>query len=69
MNIEQLIQKAEEFESNHELISWKPHDFPEDMNEDDTFDELWSEGDNLYSSLREALELIHEMKIELEFKQ
>ena len=68
MTREELINKAGEFEDNHKHILWKPHDFPEDMQEDNTLDELWSEGDTLYSSLKDALELIHEMKIELEFK-
>ena len=32
MTIEKLIEKAREFEKKNERITWKPNDFPEDMN-------------------------------------
>ena len=44
MTREKLIEKAREFEKKNERITWKPHDFPEDMTEDGTIDELISEG-------------------------
>lgn len=31
-------------------------------------DELVSEGDNMYDALKEALELIHDLAVELEYK-
>ena len=34
MTIEKLIEKAREFEKKNERITWKPHDFPEDMTEE-----------------------------------
>lgn len=46
----------------------KPNDFPEDMSESSTLDELVSEGDNMYDALKEALELIHDLAVELEYK-
>ena len=55
MTIEKLIEKAREFEKKNERITWKPHDFPEDMTEEGTIDELISEGDNMYDALKEAV--------------
>ena len=69
MTIEKLIEKAREFEQNNERITWKPHDFPEDMTEDGTIDELISEGDNMYDALKEAVDLIHDLSNELEYKE
>lgn len=68
MTIEKLIQKAYEFEKKNKSFTWKPKDFPEDMSESSTIDELVSEGDNMYDALKEAVELIHDLAIELEIK-
>ena len=68
MTIEKLIEKAREFEKKNERITWKPHDFPEDMTEEGTLDELVSEGDNMYDALKEAVELISDLADELEYK-
>ena len=68
MTIEKLIEKAREFEKKNERITWKPHDFPEDMSESSTLDELVSEGDNMYEALKEAVELISDLVDELEYK-
>lgn len=46
MTIEKFIQKAYEFEKKNKSFTWKPKDFPEDMSESSTIDELVSEGDN-----------------------
>ena len=69
MTIEKLIENAREFEKKNERITWKPHDFPEDMSESSTLDELVSEGDNMYDALKEAVELIHDLAVELEYKE
>ena len=69
MTIEKLLKKAREFEEKNERITWKPHDFPEDMTEDGTIDELISEGDNMYDALKEAVDLIHDLADELEYKE
>ena len=69
MTIEKLTEKAREFEKNNERITWKPHDFPEDMSESSTLDELVSEGDNMYDALKEAVDLIHDLADELEYKE
>ena len=69
MTREKLIEKAREFEKKNERITWKPHDFPEDMSESSTLDELVSEGDNMYDSLKEAVDLIHDLADELEYKE
>lgn len=50
MTIEKLIQKAYEFEKKNKSFTWKPKDFPEDMSESSTIDELVSEGDNMYDA-------------------
>ena len=68
MTREKLIQKAYECENQNVRITWKPNDFPEDMSESSTLDELVSEGDNMYDALKEALELIHDLAVELEYK-
>lgn len=68
MTIEKLIQKAYEFEKKNERITWKPIDFPEDMTEENTLDELISEGDNMYDALKEAVKLISYLADELEYK-
>ena len=67
MTREKLIQKAFEFEKNNKGFTWKPKDFPEDMSESSTLDELVSEGDKMYYALKEVLDLIHEMATELEY--
>lgn len=68
MTIEKLLEKAREFEEKNERITWKPSDFPEDMSESCTLDELVSEGDSMYYSLEEAVKLIHDLANELEYK-
>lgn len=68
MTREKLIQKAYEFEKKERKNHLKPNDFPEDMSESSTLDELVSEGDNMYDALKEALELIHDLAVELEYK-
>lgn len=68
MTIEKLIQKAYEFEKKNKSFTWKPKDFPEDMTEENTLDELISEGDNMYNALKEAVELISDLVDELEYK-
>ena len=69
MTIEKLLEKAREFEKKNEIITWKPNDFPEDMSESSTIDELVSEGDNMYDALKEAVDLIHDLADELEYKE
>ena len=69
MTIEKLIEKAREFEKKNKRITWKPHDFPEDMRESSTLYELVSEGDNMYDALKEAVDLIHDLADELEYKE
>ena len=68
MTREKLIEKAREFEKKNKSFTWKPHDFPEDMSESSTLDELVSEGDNMYDALKEAVELISDLVDELEYK-
>ena len=68
MTIEKLIEKAREFEKKNKSFTWKPKDFPEDMSESSTLDELVSEGDNMYEALKEAVELISDLVDELEYK-
>ena len=68
MTIEKLLEKARDFEKKNENITWKPNDFPEDMSESSTLDELVSEGDNMYDALKEAVDLIHDLAVELEYK-
>ena len=69
MTIEKLLEKAREFEKKNERITWNPNDFPEDMSESSTLDELVSEGDNMYDALKEAVDLIHDLADELEYKE
>ena len=69
MTIEKLIEKARDFEKKNKSFTWKPHDFPEDMSESSTLDELVSEGDNMYDALKEAVDLIHYLADELEYKE
>ena len=68
MTREKLLEKAREFEKKNERITWKPHDFPEDMSESSTLCELILEGDNMYDALKEAVELISNLADELEYK-
>ena len=69
MTIEKLLEKARDFEKKNKSITWKPNDFPEDMSESSTLDELVSEGDNMYDALKEAVDLIHDLADELEYKE
>ena len=68
MTRKKILEKAREFEKKNERITWKPHDFPEDMSESSTLEELISEGDNMYDALKEAVELISDLVDELEYK-
>lgn len=68
MTREKLLEKAREFEKKNKSFTWKPKDFPEDMSESSTLDELISEGDNMYDALKEAVELISDLTDELEYK-
>ena len=68
MTREKLLEKAREFEKENKSITWKPKDFPEDMTESSTLDELVSEGDNMYDALEEAVKLISDLADELEYK-
>lgn len=68
MTIEKLLEKARDFEKKNKSFTWKPKDFPEDMSESSTLEELISEGDNMYDALKEAVELISDLVDELEYK-
>lgn len=68
MTREKLLEKAREFEKNNKRIIWKPVDFPEDLEEESTLNELVSEGDNMYDALEEAIKLISDLAEELEYK-
>ena len=68
MTIEKLIEKAREFEKKNKNFTWKPKDFPEDMSETSTLEELISEGDSMYDALEEAINLISDLADELEYK-
>lgn len=68
MTREKLLEKAREFEKKNKSFTWKPHDFPEDMTESCTLDELVSEGDSMYDALKEGVELISDLADELEYK-
>ena len=68
MTIEKLLEKARNFEKKNESFTWKPHDFPEDMSESSTLEELISEGDSMYDALEEAINLISDLADELEYK-
>ena len=69
MTIEKLLENARDFVKKNKSFTWKPHDFPEDMSESSTLDELVSEGDNMYEALKEAVDLIHDLADELEYKE
>ena len=69
MTIEKLLEKARDYKKKNKSITWKSNDFPEDMTEDGTIDELISEGDNMYDALKEAVDLIHDLADELEYKE
>ena len=69
MIIEKLLEKAREFEKKNKNFTWKPNDFHEDMSESSTLEELISEGDNMYDALEEAVDLIHDLADELEYKE
>lgn len=68
MTREKLLEKAREFEKKNKSFTWKPSEFPEDMSESSTLDELISEGDNMYDALKEAVKLISDLADELEYK-
>lgn len=68
MTREKLLEKAREFEKNNKRIVWKPVDFPEDMSESSTINELISEGDSMYDALEKAVKLISDLADELEYK-
>lgn len=68
MTIEKLLEKAREFEKKNKSFTWKPKDFPEDMSESSTLEELISEGDSMYDALKESVELISDLADELEYK-
>ena len=68
MTIEKLIEKARDFKKKNKSITWKPNDFPEDMSESSTLEELISEGDSMYDALEEAINLISDLADELEYK-
>ena len=68
MTIEKLLEKAREFEKKNKNFTWKPNDFPEDMSESSTLDELISEGNNMYDALEESVNLISDLADELEYK-
>ena len=68
MTIEKLLEKVRDFEKKNKSFTWKPKDFPEDMTEECTLDELISEGDNMYDALEEAVKLISDLADELEYK-
>ena len=69
MTIEKLIKKARDYKKKNKSFTWKPNDFPDDMSESSTLDELVSEGDNMYDALKEAVDLIHDLADELEYKE
>ena len=68
MTIEKLLEKARNFEKKNKSFTWKPHDFPEDMTEECTLDELVSEGDSMYDALEESTNLISDLADEFEYK-
>ena len=68
MTIEKLLEKAREFLKKNKSFTWKPNDFLEDMSESSTLDDLISEGDNMYDTLEEAVDLISDLVDELEYK-
>ena len=68
MTIEKLLEKVRDFQKKNKSFTWKPHDFPEDMSESSTLEELISEGDSMYDALEEAINLISDLADELEYK-
>lgn len=68
MTREKLLEKAREFEKKNKSFTWKPSDFPEDMTEESTLNELISEGDSMYDALEKAVKLISDLADELEYK-
>ena len=68
MTREKLLEKAREFEKKNKSFTWKPKDFPEDMSETSTLEELISEGYSMYDSLEESVKLISDLAEELEYK-
>ena len=68
MTREKLLEKAIEFEKKNKSFTWKPNDFPEDMTEESTLDEIISEGNNMYDALEESVKLISDLADELEYK-
>ena len=68
MTREKLLEKSREFLKKNESFTWKPNDFPEDMSESSTIDELISEGNNMYDALEESVKLISDLADELEYK-
>ena len=68
MTREKLLKKAREFEKKNKNFTLKPNDFPEDMTEESTLDEIISEGYNMYDALKEAVDLISDFVDELEYK-
>ena len=68
MTREKLLEKAREFEKKNKNFTWKPNDFPEDMTEESTLNELISEGDSMYYALEKAVKLISDLADELEYK-
>lgn len=64
----ELLNKADAFLKENKTVIWKPIDFPEDMAEDRTVDELVSEGTNMYYALQEAKNLIHDLELLVHFK-
>ena len=67
MTREKLLEKAREFLKKNKSFTWKPNDFPEDMSESSTLDELISEGNNMYDALEESVKLISDLADELEY--
>ena len=67
MTREKLLKKARDFEKKNKSFTWKPNDFPEDMSESSTIDELVAEGDSMYYALEEAIKLISDLADELEY--
>ena len=57
------------FEEKNNSFTCNPNNFPEDMSESSTLDELILEGDNIYDALKEAIELISDLTDELEYKE
>ena len=68
MTREKLLEKAIEFEKKNKSFTWKPNDFPEDMSESSTLDELISEGNNIYDALEKSVKLISDLVDEFEYK-